>query len=182
LGQRSGIKPGIIKNIYIGNLSVEIPLARPDINYDIRVYEAANYNPLPASIVGIPENYIENVTLEDIKITYPGRASKGQAYFPLNRLSQLPEKIKNYPEFSMFGELPAWAFYVRHVENIHFKNVTMLLKDYEFRPALIFDDVVGIDLESVVFPNNMQSNQVVLKNCDDFKMKPNNDKQVMKID
>jgi polygalacturonase len=182
LGHRSGIKPGIVKNVYIGNLTVGIPLARPDINYDIRVYEAGNYNPLPASIVGIPENYIENVTLENVDITYPGRASKGQAYFPLNRLSQLPEKVKNYPEFSMFGELPAWAFYVRHAKDIHFKNVKLLLKDDEFRPALVFDDVTGINLEKVTFPNNLQSNQVVLKNAHEFKRTPNNDKQVIKID
>jgi polygalacturonase len=182
LGHRSGIKPGIIKNVYIGNLKVEIPLARPDINYDIRVYEAGNYNPLPASIVGISGNYIENITLENVEITHPGRASKGQAYFPLNRLSQLPEKVKNYPEFSMFGELPAWAFYVRHAKDIHFKNVKLLLKDDEFRPALVFDDVTGINLEKVTFPNNLQSNQVVLKNAHAFKREPNNDKQVIKID
>ncbi len=182
LGQRSGSKPGSIKNVYIGDVTVQVPLGRPDLNYDIRVSEAGNHNPLPSSITGIPGNYIENITMENIKITYPGRASKGQAYFPLSRLSQLPEKIKDYPEFSMFGELPAWAFYVRHAKGIHLKNVTLQLKDYEFRPALIFDDVKGINLEEVTFPNDLQSSQVILKNCNDFKMKPGNDKQVIKMD
>ncbi len=182
LGQRSGSKPGTIKNVYIGNITVQVPLGRPDLNYDIRVAEAGNHNPLPSSIVGIPGNYIENVTLENIKITYPGRASKGQAYFPISRLSELPEKVKGYPEFSMFGELPAWAFYVRHAKGIQLKNVTLLLKDYEFRPAMIFDDVKGINLEKIMFPKDLHSNQVILKNCDDFEMNPHNDKQVIKMD
>ncbi len=182
LGQRSGDKPGSIKNVYISDVTVQIPLGRPDLNYDIRVYEAGNHNPLPSSIVGIPGNYIEHVTLENIKIIYPGRATKGQAYFPLNRLSELPEKIKDYPEFSMFGELPAWAFYVRHAKDIKMKNVSLLLNDYDFRPAFIFDDVDEINLEKVSFPNSLQANQVILKDCDSFKMKPNNDKHVIKMD
>jgi hypothetical protein len=82
----------------------------------------------------------------------------------------------------MFGELPAWAFYVRHAKDIHFKNVKLLLKDDEFRPALVFDDVTGINLENVTFPNNLQSNQVILRNAHEFNMTPNNDKQVIKID
>ena len=182
LGKRSGSKAGSIKNVYIGNLTVQVPLARPDLNYDIRVYEAGNHNPLPSSIVGIPGNYIEHVTLENIKIIYPGRATKGQAYFPLTRLSELPEKIKDYPEFSMFGELPAWAFYVRHVKGIEMKNVSLLLDEYDFRPALIFDDVDGINLDKITFPDTLQSNQVILKNCNNFKMKPNSNKQVIKMD
>lgn len=182
LGHRSGSKPGTIKNVYIRDVTVQVPLGRPDLNYDIKVYEAGNHNPLPSSIVGILVNYIENVTLENIKITYPGRATKGQAYFPLSRLTDLPENIKDYPEFSMFGELPAWAFYVRHAKGIEMKNVSLLLDNYDFRPALIFDDVDGINLEKVMFPNSLKTKQVILKNCDNFKMKPNNDKQVIRMD
>jgi hypothetical protein len=62
------------------------------------------------------------------------------------------------------------------------KTINFLLKDDEFRPALVFDDVTGINLEKVTFPNNLQSNQVILKNAHAFKRAPNNDKQVMKID
>ncbi len=62
------------------------------------------------------------------------------------------------------------------------KNVSPFLNDYDFRPALIFDDVTDIKLEEVNFSKNLQSNQIILKNCDDFKMKSNNDKQVIKMD
>ncbi|ULT22308.1 hypothetical protein KUH03_22970 [Sphingobacterium sp. E70] len=54
-----------------------------------------------------------------------------------------------YPEFSQFKELPAWGFYVRHAENIHFDRVVLRLKDKEYRPMLVFDDVNGYSLSQV---------------------------------
>ena len=49
----------------------------------------------------------------------------------------------------MFGELPSWAFYVRHVDGITFRNVRMRLVNEDFRPAFVFDDVTGLDLIEV---------------------------------
>lgn len=46
-----------------------------------------------------------------------------------------------YPEFTMFGELPAWGFYLRHVRNITLKNVQLSLADDDFRPAIVEEDV-----------------------------------------
>jgi hypothetical protein len=56
------------------------------------------------------------------------------------------------------------------------------LKDDEFRSALVFDDVTGINLEEVAFPNDLHNKEIILKNCTNFKMKPNNDKQVINMD
>lgn len=82
----------------------------------------------------------------------PGRASKGIFYYPLSQIAQVPEKIKSYPEFSMFGELPAWGFYVRHARGIVFRNVRLSLKDEDFRPAFIFDDTLDAELSRVSLP------------------------------
>ena len=79
------------------------------------------------------------------------------AYIPLSRLSQVPEKIKDYPEFTMFYELPSWAFYVRHVKNISFSNVILKLEDSDFRPAFVFDDVSSIKLDNLKLPENNQN-------------------------
>jgi hypothetical protein len=72
------------------------------------------------------------------------------AYIPLWRLQDIPEQIRKYPEFTMFGELPSWGFYVRHVSGIHFKNVRLSLADSDFRPPFVFDDA-----EQVVMTNVM---------------------------
>lgn len=170
IGQRSGGKAGSIKNVSVKNIKVQVPFGRPDINYDLRGPEVDFFhNPFPSSIVGIPGYQIENVSLENITISYPGRATKGMAYVALNRLNQVPEVIKEYPEFSMFGELPAWAFYVRHANGIIFKNVKVTLDDTDFRPAFVFDDVQNLNMEQIDLPEGKKE-QLVLKNVSESRI------------
>ena len=153
LGHRNGDAAGKLRNVTIRRLFVEMPFGIPDSDYDVRGPEfGSHYNPRPSSITGIPGHPVENVRLEDIEIVYPGRASKGIFYYPLSQIAQVPEKIKSYPEFSMFGELPAWGFYVRHAQGITFHNVRLSLKDEDFRPAFIFDDAQDAVLERVSLP------------------------------
>ncbi len=170
IGHRSGEKPGRIKNITIRNMTVQIPFGRPDAGYDM--YGPALpffHNPFPAPITGIPGYAVEDITLENIQITSPGRASKGMAYIPLWRLDAIPEKIRDYPEYSMFGELPAWGFYVRHVKGIVMKNITLKLKDEDFRPAIVFDDVERIRINGLKLPQR-KNHQIILKDTRDVRL------------
>ncbi|WP_316837239.1 glycoside hydrolase family 28 protein [Pedobacter nutrimenti] len=169
LGHRDGVTPGVVKNIYMGDIRVEIPFQRADIKYDIRADEPGYHNPFPSSITGIPGYKVQNVVLENIRITYPGRATKGQAYFALSRIGKISEKIQNYPEFSMFGELPAWALYVRHAQGITMRNVTLKLKNDDFRPALVFDDVDGVSLNEIKLPN-LNKKEIFLKDVQNVKI------------
>ena len=142
LGQRAGDRKGSLRNVTIRHLSCQVPFGRPDINYDLRGPEVDYFhNVHPAPICGIPGNCIENVLLEDIHISYPGRASKGMAYVPLWRKSDVPEQIEKYPEFTMFGELPAWGLYLRHIRNICLKDVHLSLDGDDFRPMIVDEDV-----------------------------------------
>jgi len=155
LGARHDERPGTCRNITIRNIRAEVPFERPDADYDLRGPEV-NYfhNPWPSSICGLPGREVENVTLEDIELLYPGRATKGMAYVGLYRVKEVKEAEREYPEFSMFGELPSWAFYVRHVRGITFRNVTVNLKEPDFRPAYVFDDVHGLKLENLNQPSS----------------------------
>ena len=155
LGQRAGARKGCIDNVVIRNLYCQVPFCKPDEAYDLRGPGLdVIFNPIPSSITGIPGNRIGKVTLEDIEIEYPGRATKGQAYIPLWRIQDVPEQIEKYPEFSMFGELPAYGFYIRHAENIVFKNVKMRLKESDYRPAIVLDDVENAVMEDIQ-PNSV---------------------------
>lgn len=163
LGHRNGGQPGYIKNVSIKNVKAQIPFGRPDIDYDLRGPEVDYFhNPFPSSIAGIPGHSIENVTLENIEITYPGRATKGMAYLPLTRLKDVLENVKGYPEFTMFGELPSWGFYVRHVNGIEMKNIKLILEKEDFRPAFVFDDVNGLVMKDINVPSD-KTNQIVFK-------------------
>ncbi|MGA3325381.1 MAG: hypothetical protein ABSF45_12985 [Terriglobia bacterium] len=87
--------------------------------------------------------------MENIEIVYAGGGASERAQVRWNTLGQVPEQDGKYPEFSMFGELPAWGFYVRHAEGIKFRNCRITLKQTDYRPAMVFDDVRGLDLAKV---------------------------------
>lgn len=162
LGARHDDRPGICQNITIRNVKAEVPFGRPDEAYDLRGPEV-NYfhNPWPSSIAGLPGRDIKNVTLENIELTYPGRATKGMAYVGLYRVKEVKEAEKEYPEFSMFGELPSWGFYLRHVDGIKMKNVTLRLNDTDFRPAIVLDDVKNYSLIDMTYPEDKPIGQQV---------------------
>ena len=146
--RRQNVPPGIIRHITIKDVTVEVPADKPDKGYETEgpgvLYP---HNVFPSSITGIPGHPVEDVTLENINIIYRGKDDPAAGRYGLDSLDQVPENEKDYPEFSMFGELPAWGFYVRHAKNIHFNHVRLSRKDPSFRPATIFDDVQGFTLE-----------------------------------
>ncbi len=70
-------------------------------------------------------------------------------------MGDVPEQASKYPEFSMFGELPSWGFYVRHARGITFRNIHLRLQDSDFRPAFVFDDVEGLTFEQITVPQGI---------------------------
>ena len=186
-----------LRNIHIANMRIEVPEGKPDAGYEIEgpilkyppgfkpvpgkvasvsphnnssidpdaiIYE---HNVFPSSIAGLPGHPVENVTLENIEIIYAGGASKKKAYFPLDSLAVITEAADNYPEFSMFGELPAWGFFVRHAENIRWKNITLRYLKEDFRTPLIFDDVRGLELDGVDVATAASAPAIVLRKVED---------------
>lgn len=155
---------GQLKNVVIRNVKVQVPFGPADEAYEIRGPELPFFhNTFPASITGIPGHPVENVTLENIRITYPGRGNKAYANMPLDRIQSIPEQINLYPEYSMFGELPAWGFYVRHVEGIDFKNIRIKAKKPDYRPAFVFDDVDKLKIEDIEIKGDTKSEKFHLR-------------------
>ena len=164
LGHRAGAQPGTIRGIHLSDITVQVPFECPDYDYDVRgPAVGGTHNPLPSSITGIPGHPVQDVTLERINIIMPGRASRAVSYLPLNRYHKVPEKIKDYPEFSMFGDLPSWAFYLRHIEGIQFKDVRLSLHADDFRPAIVMEDVKGHQFESLSLPLGKRLEQQIIE-------------------
>lgn len=142
--------PGTLRNVVIRDMKVQVPFARIDDAYEIRGPALPFFhNVFPASITGLPDAPVQNVVLEDIEITYPGRGNPAYAHMPLSRIQRVPEQRTLYPEFSMFGELPAWGLYVRHVAGLSLHNVRVRIKAPDYRAAMVLDDVKGLDLGAV---------------------------------
>ncbi|MGH9970757.1 MAG: rhamnogalacturonidase [Pyrinomonadaceae bacterium] len=99
-----------------------------------------NADPKYGSIIsGIPGHDIEDVKLNNIRIYYKGGGTKEQAAL------EPPEKEKDYPEPVMFGEMPAYGFFVRHVNGLEMNNVEVSYMKEDLRPAFVLNDVKGVE-------------------------------------
>jgi len=105
---------------------------------DIVVYNA---DPKYSSIIsGIPGHSIEDLRLNNIRVYSKGGGTKEQAAL------DPPEKEDTYPEPTMFGEMPAYGFFVRHVKRLQLRDVEVSYLKDDFRPAFWMNDVIGVDL------------------------------------
>jgi hypothetical protein len=104
---------------------------------------AKNVGITGCSITGLPGFPVKNVNLDNIRIQFKG----GGTTELINReIEEIPEA---YPEHNMFGNLPAYGFYCRHVENIKFYNVELDYDGSESRPSVIFEDITFLDLKEL---------------------------------
>ncbi|MBI4580299.1 MAG: glycoside hydrolase [Planctomycetes bacterium] len=113
------------------------------------------------AIAGLPGHPIENVTLRDIRITFAGGGTLDHAR------RDVPEQPGQYPECTMFGTLPAYGFYVRHVDGLVLDNVQVGWEKPDRRPALVCDDVRNLTvtgLRAQAAPEAAET--IVLKNSD----------------
>jgi polygalacturonase len=119
-------------------------------NVTISNIEATGANPTGCAISGLPEAKIENVTLNNIRLSFAGDGNKDDA------ARAVPEKPTSYPEYSMFGRLPAYGFYCRHVKGLKLRNIQLQLAKLDLRHALVAEDVENIsidDLDAQCSPN-----------------------------
>lgn len=140
-----------VNNVKIAHVKVEVPEGKPDVGYPVEgpLPKTGPQNLLPAVIAGLPGHPVTNVILEDIDIVYGGGGSKEKAFVPLDSLTTVTENEAGYPEFSMFGELPAWGLYIRHASGITLRNIKLSYQKDDFRPAIITDDTKGVVLDKV---------------------------------
>lgn len=113
-------------------------------------------------IAGLAESPIEDVRLSNIRIHYRGGGSAEDAK------REVPENEKSYPEPSMFGKLPAYGFYLRHVRGATFDNVEVSYETSEARPAFTLDDVKGIEFFRTNAEVSGGAKMFALKNVADF--------------
>lgn len=143
-----------LRNVTIQNVFAEITSEKPDAGY---VYEGPiEDNPRnisPSSIVGVEDMRIENITLRNIEISYPGGANPYYAFRGLTaaELKEIPEMREAYPEFSQFKELPAWGFFIKNADNIRFENVKLIARKPDYRPAIVADNIKGLQIQKVQF-------------------------------
>jgi len=142
---------GSLHGVVISNVTAELPNRPADQFNKFPVLEGWKHKNRPtaltAAIIGLPGHPVQDITLQDIRITYGGIGSVARpGQLRLESLAKVPECTSAYPEILPFGTLPAWGFYCRHAEGIRFTNVTLRVQSSDYRPALVCDDAQDIVL------------------------------------
>jgi polygalacturonase len=145
---------------------------KPDVgkfqNVIISNIIATDCSPIGCSITGLPDHPIENVSLADIHLAFEGGGTKEEAS------REIPEKAESYPESTMFGTLPAYGFFCRHVNGLRFHNLRFETSAPDYRHAVVFDDVDEAVIDSVdaPFASNAagmirctNSRNILIRNC-----------------
>jgi polygalacturonase len=104
-------------------------------NVSLSDIQASGADPTGCPISGLPGHPVENLTLSNIRISFAGGGEKSDAQ------RSIEEKPEAYPEYRMFGRLPAYGFYCRHARNVRFDRVEVSSLAPDARPSLVCDDV-----------------------------------------
>jgi polygalacturonase len=131
LGDRRRAPPGapmaVVRNISISNIDAQCIDPR-----------------CPAVISGVPGGAIENLTLRGIRFNFPGGGKPDYAAI------KPPENEGNYPDPDMFGLLPAWGMFLRHVRGAVLRDIELFARAADPRPPVVLEDVSGLDARSVL--------------------------------
>ena len=132
-GPKESTKVGTLKRILIDNLTC---------------YNAPQK--ISSILSGIPGFSIEDVKLSNIYIeTVGGEPSEAAPVQP-------PEFESKYPEPGMFGPMPAFGFFLRHVRNVEMSHVEIATTTPDARPAFYLADVQRADFFAVTAPRGAE--------------------------
>ena len=138
-------------------------------------------------ISGIPGHDVEDVKLSNIRVLSRGGITldqvakqpsdlvntfffRAQGGVPPREPYDTPEREKEYPEPSMFGLLPAWAFFLRHAKGVEMDHVDFGFIQPDGRPAFVLDQVTDADFDHVKAQKNPNAPTFVLKNVSGFQV------------
>ena len=93
------------------------------------------------SVTGLPGHPVRNVWLSNITLHHKGGVKASQLAEITDSIAN--EKASSYPEATMWGNLPAKGFYVRHARNVQFSHVNILTDEPDVRPDFVEVDARG---------------------------------------
>jgi polygalacturonase len=151
---------GIMENITISNLTMmniaRYPiyittgkrnrtgkLTMPSIMKNILISNVIATGLTPKSgvqITGLPGQPIEGLRLENIRLFYNGGGTKEQGSIVAKELGT------GYPEPT--ATMPAYGIFARHIKGLELSNFTTSFSTTDFRPAAVFSDIDGLEIDN----------------------------------
>ncbi len=134
--------------------------------------QATNVGITGCSITGIPMFPARDISINDVRIAFKGGGSSDLA---TKHIEEFPDK---YPDHEMFGTLPAYGFFCRHVKRLTLDNIDLSFEEPDYRPALFLSDVTDSRVsdmnasveertESLIVIDS--SKNIIIRDCNVFK-------------
>jgi len=117
------IQPSRMRNVLIANVTADGVSANSGIQ-----------------IFGLPEQPIEGLRLENIRLVCKGGGTEEQA----NKMP--PELNTGYPE--PHGVMPGYGVFARHVRGLELANINLSFENDDKRPAMVCADVDGLEVDN----------------------------------
>jgi polygalacturonase len=143
----AGLVDHPIENVSISNVSVEYrgglkmehAIEQRQLNQPINYtsYESA---PLTQNVPWLVNQFFAKAEALLPRISWDETANSGNGAWK-NDPYNVPEMPREYPEPSLFGVLPSYGIYARHVKGLTIDKVQIGFKNEDERPAVVLDDV-----------------------------------------
>jgi len=148
-----GVPVGVCKRIIISNFNVYDVGGRP------KSPELG-----AAMIMGIPGYYIEDLTLDNIRIYFRGGGSKKAID------KEVPQNIQMYPDPYRWHSMPAYGMYFRYVKGLRVSNVVLRYLNRDERPAFFLDEVHDADFYHIDAQKGIGAPQFILNNVSNLSV------------
>ncbi|MDD4014476.1 MAG: glycosyl hydrolase family 28 protein [Petrimonas sp.] len=157
--------------VRLGNRAQSIPgLEKPGkgsmSNIIIDNIQASGISNTGCSITGLPDQIIKNISLSNIQIQFEGEGTIEDAK------RSIPEKPEAYPSSKIYGTLPVYGFFCRHIQNLRFFNIDIEFKKDDIRPVLYCENVSKstiVDFNANISPK--ADTYFVFKNTEDVMIR-----------
>ena len=159
------VPQGIIRNIHIQNIEAVVDKYETYNELERKYFD---FIPYASSITGFPGQYVEDVVIKDVNVTIKGGFPKRTAD---DALREIPEAGRKYPENRMFGTLPAYGFFIRHVRGLNMKNINLSIEQEDGRPGFLLDDVSDSKFNDITVNNKTNTPAFSInKNCSGIQL------------
>ncbi|MEA2734201.1 MAG: hypothetical protein QOE14_652, partial [Humisphaera sp.] len=114
-------------------------------------------------IAGIPDHPLEDIKLDNIRIYYEGGGTKEMA------ATRPSDRVTDYPEPQNHGPMPAYGFFIRHVNGLQMSNIEVSYEQPDARPPFVIEQVKGAKFVNVEAKKEAATPTFILRNVEDFR-------------
>jgi hypothetical protein len=159
-GGADAMPMAFVRNLSFSNIRASV-VAEPSMTYKDMVTIGRVFPGEQNSCItlnGLGNAYIENVTFDDVHVTYAGGGTAEQA-----AKRNIPQTSREY--FGVWGEEPfgppAYGLFARNVKGLTLNNVRFTVTKADLRPAIVLDNVQDAAIHALNVQGNPAAESVL---------------------